>query len=378
MLQLASMSGLESASQFVFRAPGRANLMGEHTDYNDGFVLPVALDLATCILGRRRDGVVVLHSREQPGKIRVELATAAREVEEGWGRYVIAVVRALEDESIRIAGFEGMIASSIPVGAGLASSAALEVVIANALVVEAIDPLHLADICWRAENTYVGVESGRMDQLASAAGRAGHALLIDCRSTLMEYVPFPKEIAIVLVHSGVKRELQQTSYNRRRRECQKAAEILGVQSLRDADLHLLQSKERVMEEKLFRRARHVISENLRVIEVVNALQSNDLSRLGSLFAASHASLRDDYEVSTPELDALQELAMETEGVLAVRLTGAGFGGCIVNLVQADVAQCAAARIVSRFYELSGHRAQFWVSGAAGGAGATRVADVRNQ
>ena len=334
---LRAVPGAEQA----FRAPGRANLIGEHTDYNDGFVLPAALELATWVAGRRRtDGVVALRSLD--GDIQ---------------RFVDAVVAALRDEGVEVVGFEGVVATEIPIGAGLSSSAALEVALAEALGGSVLEPSRLAVVCHRAENVYLGTRSGIMDQLASAAGEAGHALLIDCRAVSVEPIPVPSELSLLVVDSGVRRGLAESAYNDRVAECRAAADQLGVPSLRDAtDLDGLSGT-------LLRRARHVVSENERVLTAAAALRDARLGELGELFHASHVSLRDDFEVSTPELDRLVEIAAQTDGVIAARLTGAGFGGCTVNLVQAEAAEAAGSEIVERY----GSGARFWVSRPAAGA-----------
>jgi galactokinase len=330
----------------AFRAPGRANLIGEHTDYNDGFVLPAALELATWVAGRRRaDGVVSLRSLE--GDIQ---------------RFVDAVAAALRDEGVEVAGFEGVVATEIPIGAGLSSSAALEVAIAHALGGSELEPSRLAAVCHRAENVYLGTRSGIMDQLASAAGEAGHALLIDCRAVSVEPIPVPSELSLLVVDSGVRRGLAESAYNERVTECEAAAAQLGIQSLRDAtDLSGLSGT-------LLRRASHVVTENERVHATAAALRGERLDELGELFRASQVSLRDDFEVSTPELDRLVELAEETDGVVAARLTGAGFGGCTVNLVRSELAEAAGSEIVERF----GSGARFWLSRPAAGAGPVRL------
>lgn len=357
---LRAVRGAEQA----FRAPGRANLIGEHTDYNDGFVLPVALELSTYVAGRRREGVVALRSLDEAGAVEVDARTGEGSWE-GWGRYAAAVVRALLDDGVELAGFEGVVASDVPIGTGLSSSAALEVAVARAVTASPLDPVRLAAACQRAENVYVGMRSGIMDQLASAAGRAGHALLIDCRDLIVEPIPVPPEIALLVVDSGIRRDLGASgAYNERVAECAAAAEALGVGSLRDATQADLERLDGV----LLRRARHIVEENARVLAAADALRSGRVDELGPLFRASHDSLARDYEVSTPELDALVGIAEETEGVLAARLTGAGFGGCTVNLAWAEAARTAGPTVVDRYREETGLEARFWVSRPADGAG----------
>jgi galactokinase len=360
-------AGLVARAEVAYRAPGRANLIGEHTDYNDGFVLPVALELATWVCGRRADGVLRLRSLDLPGEVEVDLASG-RGPGDGWGRYATAVVRALHDRGVALAGFDGTLASELPLGAGLSSSAALELAVAWAVLAEAQPPHELALACQRAENEYVGVHSGIMDQLASAAGQEGHALLIDCRSLEVEPVPLPASLEVVLLDSAVQRELGDSAYNQRRAQCEQAAAILGVGALRDADPELLEARAGDLPPLVRRRARHVVTENARVLEAAVALRAGRVGDLGPLFAASHRSMADDYEASTPELDALVRLARETPGVVAARLTGAGFGGCTVNLVEADRAEAAAAEVLDRYRAETGRQGRWWSSRPAAGAG----------
>jgi galactokinase len=347
----------------AFRAPGRANLIGEHTDYSGGFVLPVALELATYVAGRPREGVVSLRSLDEPGYVEVDPSTGEGS-SQGWGRYGEAVVRALLDEGVDVHGFEGVVASDVPIGAGLSSSAALEVALATALAGSPLDARRLAAVCQRAENLYVGTQTGIMDQLTSAAGRAEHALLIDCRDLSVRPISFPESLAVLVVDSGVRRDLAESAYDERVTECAAAAEALGIGSLRDATRDDLAGLDGV----LLRRARHVVSENARVLAAADALAAGRVEELGPLFRASHESLARDYEVSTPELDALVAIAAETDGVVAARLTGAGFGGCTVNLAARETARAAGSAIVERYREETGLESRFWVSRPAAGAG----------
>ena len=346
------------------RAPGRANLIGEHTDYNDGFVLPIALEAATYILGRRRARLVRLSSLQEPGEVTVDLASGTGP-RRGWGRYVTAVVRALRDASVALEGLDGVVHSEIPPGAGLSSSAALEVAVALALSAQPMEPVRVAEICRRAEQAYVGVEVGIMDQLTSAAGRAGRALLIDCRDNSIEPVPVPDGVAIVVIDSGVRRNLAGSAYNERRTQCRFAAAALGVASLRSATLTDIGRAG--LDGVSLRRARHVVTENQRVVSAAEALRRSDVSALGALMYASHESLGRDYEVSTPELDALVASARATEGVFGARLTGAGFGGCTINLVDRTLAPKAAADIERRYRAETGRSVRCWVTRPADGA-----------
>ena len=320
--------------------------MGDHTDYNEGFVLPVAIDRECLLASRpRRDGRGRVRSLDvDPASALVEVAADGSdepgEVEPSWGRYVAGVVRALAERGRPPVGMDAVLSSSVPPGSGLASSAALEVATALALCDASAFELpreELARACQHAEHAATGVPSGIMDQLASLAGREGGALLVDCRSLEVHAVPLPAEVAILVVHSGVPRTLAATEYAERRAACEGVAASLGVRALRDA------TGADVADHPL---ARHVVSENERVVETARALANGDLAAVAPLFAASHASLRDDYRVSTPELDALVR-ALVAAGALGARLTGAGFGGCVVALVEreraARVAEVATAR-----------------------------------
>ena len=354
---------LPDDAQIVVHAPGRANLMGEHTDYNEGFVLPAALELRTMVAGSRSERIR-LRSIGRGRPITVDPATG-RGPAKGWGRYVTAVVRALLEDGRTVRGINGVIASDLPSGTGLSSSAALEVAVALAVLDESISPIDLARICQRAENVHVGVRSGIMDQLASIAARRGSALFIDCRSLNTAEVAIPGDLRLLVVDSGQRRQLSGGDYNRRREECEEAAELLGVRALRDATLDMIVDAR--LPAPLAARARHVVTENTRVLDSVEAFRSDDRVRIGELFAASHASLARDFEVSTPALDALVEIASHTDGVVAARMTGAGFGGCTVNLVEASRADAAMAAIVSAYLERTGRAARAWLSAPAAGA-----------
>jgi galactokinase len=340
--------------------------MGDHTDYNDGFVLPVAIDRDCLAAARvREDGVVRVRSLDvDPGESVVELpadgSADPAAVEPPWGRYVAALVRVLAESGRAPVGVEAVIASTVPPRAGLGSSAALEVACALALADSAgfsPPPRELALACQRAEQAATGVPCGIMDQLASLAGEPGRALLVDCRSLAVEPVPLPAGVAILVVHSGVSRALAESEYAERRAACEAIARHLGVAALRDA------RPDDVAERPL---ARHVVSENVRVLATAEALASGDVDALGALFAASHASLRDDYGASTPELDALVEALVEA-GVFGARPTGAGFGGCVVALVGRSDAGRVADAACARYRAQTGREPTAFVCEAVGGA-----------
>ncbi len=345
------------------QAPGRANLIGEHTDYNDGFVLPAALELRVTVGGRPAQGPIRLRSIGAPDEVVVDPIDGSG-ADEGWGRYVSAVVRALLDEGLPIRPIEGVISSDLPSGNGLSSSAALEVAVALSLLEERIDPIRLALVCQRAENVYVGVRSGIMDQMASVAARAGSALLLDCRSLDVQQVAVPDDLQLLIIDSGQRRSLSDGEYNRRREECEEAARLLGVAALRDVDDAAAVES---LPAPLDARARHVVTENARTLAAADAFARGDREALGELFDDSHRSLATDFEVSTDALDTLVELAQETDGVIGSRMTGAGFGGCTVSLIDAGMPDGELAALVGRYEERTGRTGRFWRTGAASGA-----------
>ena len=358
----------------VVSAPGRANLIGEYTDVNEGWVLPVALELRTVLAGRGGGDRLVLRSVDLPdeGVVEVDLTTGAGP-SSGWGRYATAVVAVLREQGLALRGFDGVLSSDVPIGAGLSSSAALEVAVALAVLDAPVDPLRLARLCQRAENEGVGVQSGLMDQLASTGTREGTALLLDCRDLTSEHVPLPPGLGVLVVDSAVSRTLSSSAYNERRAQCEQAAADLGVRSLRDASAELLEERWNAMDDVVRRRARHVVSENARVLRTAQVLGSGETTLLGDLLAASHESLRRDFEVTVPELDLLVAAAVATPGVVGSRMTGAGFGGCTVTLVELDRAEEVRDEVCRRYADASGREPRAWVSSAAGGACVVRGA-----
>ena len=307
-------------------APGRVNLIGDHTDHTGGFVLPMAIDRATTVEGHRNQGRTVrLRSRQEPVEALFPVTTPnPQALHPPWARYVAGVARAIGAET----GFDGEVRSTVPVGAGLSSSAALEVAAALALGFEG-SPVELARACQEAEHVATGVPCGIMDQLASAAGVEGHALLVDCAAASYEPVPMPEGVAVHVVHSGQPRRLAASPYAARRAQCEEAARLVG-RPLRDAEVGDLAA---IADDEVRRRARHVVTENRRVLDCAGALRAGDVEAAGRLMTESHASLRDDYEASTDALDALVDALVATPGVLGARLTGAGWGGCAIALVR---------------------------------------------
>jgi len=320
----------------IFRAPGRVNLIGEHTDYNDGFVLPAALDFAAYVAAAARDDRQIrVVSAAYDGEFTFDLDDPGQPAEKSWAKFVQGVAIILEREGHRLCGADLMIDSNVPVGAGLSSSAALEISIGIALASLAgrvIDAWGLARIGQQAEHEFAGVRSGIMDQFASVFGQAGHALFLDCAS--LEWRPIPVGPAEFLIcNTKAKHDLADGEYNRRRQECEQAAAYFGRRALSDVTIEEFENQASQMPENLKRRTRHVITENARVIESLAALKDGDMTRFGRLINESHESLRTDFEVSCAELDTMVELARSDETVMGARMTGGGFGGCTINLMR---------------------------------------------
>jgi len=362
--------------QVVVRAPGRVNLIGEHTDYNDGFVLPAAIDRSINFAGRKRaDRVVRVHSLDFEGSVDFNLGDIQKDGKNSWSNYIRGVSKYLEEDGHRLAGADMVFGGNVPREAGLSSSAAVEVGTAafwKILLHLDVDPVYLVKLSRKAENQFVGVPCGIMDQFISALGRENHALFLDCRDLSYRHVPLRDNVKIVVCNSGVKRALAQSEYEVRLKQCRQAvAQIastgLAVKSLRDVQPADLEAARPVLSEILFRRARHVVTENHRVLEAVKVLESGDMERFGQLMNASHESLRDDYEVSSKELDVLVELAWKQPGVLGARMTGAGFGGCTVNLVRQDAAEAFAEAVRRGYEDALGLKAEIYICKASQGA-----------
>ncbi len=323
--------------QLYVAAPGRVNLIGEHTDYNDGFVLPAAIDRhALMAISPRADREVRLVAADFGSRSSFSLDEIEFDRVRRWSNYERGVAWALQEAGYTLSGLNVALSSDVPVGSGLSSSAAVEVAMAYAFQVVGdlpLDGVQRALLCQQAENDFVGMNCGIMDQFIVSLGQRGHALLIDCRSLEYTPVPLPGGCDVVICDTKKRRGLVDSEYNTRRQECERGASILGVRALRDVTLQQLQEHRDDMDPVTFRRCRHVVSENERTLAAVSALRSGDLTRFGELMNASHRSLRDDYEVSCAELDAMVSAAWEQPGTLGSRMTGAGFGGCTVSLVR---------------------------------------------
>jgi len=389
MLTPAEIAALHFASYgtpgALYTAPGRVNLIGEHTDYCDGFVMPAAIDFATVIaITPRTDGRVLAHSinfDERIDKSIPELLDDGFAALRGgrkvhWSDYPAGVVWALREHGVRIAcGFSLTIAGDVPLGAGLSSSASVEVSTAIAVLgALGVDlPLRkIALLCQRAENAFVGANSGIMDQFVICCGAADHALMLDCRSLEYQLAPIPAGIRIVICNSMVKHSVAGGEYNIRRAEIEEGTAILRahrpeIKALRDATVADLARWGREMPDNVLRRCRHVITEDDRVLAAVEAFQSADLTRFGELMCEAHVSFRDDFEASCPEIDILVALANEQPGCFGARLTGGGFGGCTVNLVAADHAAAFTAAMCAGYLAATGIDAEIYISRASAGA-----------
>ena len=334
----------------IVRAPGRVNLIGEHTDYNDGFVLPMAIDRAMWIAIRPRDdNRVLVYSLEFSHPADFELGETHRG--KGWPEYLRGMAWSLGQDGYPLAGFEGVMSSDIPVGAGLSSSAALEMATAKAFSLVGgwvFEPGAMAKAGQRAENQWVGANTGIMDQMISASGRAGHALLLDCRDLSTQHIPVPAGTAVVVMDTATRHSHTDSGYNERREQCEQAARFFGVSHLRDVDLRTFQARGQGLPDLPYRRARHVISENERVLEAGLAMSSGDAAQMGRLMNASHVSMRDDFEITNDELNIMVRLAQAQPGCYGARMTGGGFGGCAVALVEQPAADGFAAAVAQAY------------------------------
>jgi galactokinase len=372
----------------VCRAPGRVNLIGEHTDYNAGYVMPVAIGLYTYAAVRvRSDGRLRVHSTNFDETVELPIAAEPGRVRTGagqrWSDYVWGVAQCLREQGVTLPGADLLIHGEVPLGAGLSSSAALAMAAAVALthsVGRSLDPLTLALLCQRAENEFVGTRCGIMDPFTAAFGREGYALCLDCRS--LAYRPAPLEVRprpnaaapvrLVICNTMIRHQLAGGEYNRRREQCERGVQALSrlmprVQSLRDVTLDELLAARARLDEVIFRRCRHVVTENARVLAAAIALEDRDFQRFGQLMRDSHSSLAQDYEVSCDELDLMARLALEFDGVYGARMTGGGFGGCTVNLVREDVIERFRLFMAERYSQATGHRPEIYVCNSADGA-----------
>jgi galactokinase len=378
----AFRSAFGKAATVLARAPGRVNIIGEHTDYNDGFVLPAAIERETRIAAAPRDdGMVRLVALDLGRETTFALSNAdgqagvapAPSPQERWSNYVRGVAAGLLAAGYPVRGMDALMSGDVPIGSGLSSSAAVEMVAVQAFAGIGnfdVAPAQAARIGQKAEQVYVGMNCGLMDQLASALGQPDHVLLIDCRDLSAQPVPVPAGVAILIADTSVRRQLAVSAYNVRRAQCEAAAQAIGVSALRDATLAMVDATE--MDAVVAARARHVIAENDRVLETVAAFSRGDLRKVGSLMNASHASLRDLYEVSSSELDTMAMLLRQQPGCYGARLTGAGFGGCAVALMAVDAVAAAIPVVVEAYRERTGLTAALFPTRAGAGASVAHI------
>ncbi|MCD6424068.1 MAG: galactokinase [Anaerolineales bacterium] len=356
---------------YLTRSPGRVNIIGEHTDYNDGFVLPMAINFATWIALRPRpDDRVILTALDKNEKLDFGL-TGFSKGKGSWREYVKGVAWSLQEEGFELKGWEGVLSGDVPIGAGLSSSAALELALARAFALVsdlAWNPVQMALTCQKVENSWVGVNSGIMDQIISASGKKNYALMIDCRSLKTKQVPLPEKTRFVILDTATRRGLLDSAYNERREQCEAAACHFGVKTLRDITQGQLEERAGILDLVIYRRAQHVISENQRVLDAVKALDQGDAAALGLLMNESHTSMRDDFEISRDEMDQMVAIAQGQPGCYGARMTGGGFGGCAVALVAEDQVEIFKDRVMQEYRAKTGLDPKIYVSSATDGTG----------
>jgi galactokinase len=359
----------------IFRAPGRVNLIGEHTDYNEGFVMPAAINYSTFVaIAPREDRIISVCSDHFPDTAELNLNSPTNS-REHWSDYPLGVAVKLEEAGHYLKGANLLIQGEVPIGSGLSSSAAIEVSTALALLDNSglsIDRLELAKICQKAENEYVGIRSGLMDQFIACFGKKDTAVMLDCRSLESTPLPLPDEVKLVACNTMVKHQLASSEYNARCEECEQAVRVLSkhlprIKALRDVSIKDLEAYGSELPDVVYRRCRHVITENDRVLRAATALRNGELTTFGELMAQSHQSLRDDYEVSCKELDLMVEFANEASGCLGARMTGGGFGGATINLVTSAAVEEFTAKVSKRYAEATNIQPEIYVCSAADGA-----------
>jgi galactokinase len=367
----AFRSRFGSEPAFVVRAPGRVNLIGEHTDYNDGFVFPMAIDRAAWIALRPRpDGRVVATSLDFDETREFDLAKLVKKESDGWVEYLKGTAWALQGAGHSLKGFDAVVAGDVPLGAGLSSSASIEMATARAFAAASglrWEPAPMALLGQKAENKWVGVNCGIMDQLISAAGVEGKALLIDCRSLETQAVPLPLGTVVVVLDTATRRGLVDSAYNERRAQCEAAARLFGVKALRDVTSARLAARAAELDPVTLRRARHVVTEDERTLAAAEAMRANDAARLGKLMNESHESLRHDFEVTNDGLNVMVDEARRAPGCFGARMTGAGFGGCAVALVAAEKSDAFVRQVESGYRSATSLEPKVYVCRATNGA-----------
>ena len=364
-----------AAPDVVVAAPGRVNLIGEHIDYCDGFVLPMAIDRYTVVAAKKTGadapGTADVYSIDMDETLSIPLDNVQKGERGFWGNYVTGVLSGMIEQGSEIPPLQAVTRSNVPIGGGLSSSASLEVVVSTmveAITGASIDPVSKGLICQKAEHEFVGVPCGIMDQFASVLCQKDHVLLLDCQDQSFEQIPFTNpDIAVLIINSEVKHELSGGEYAQRRSSCEKAMRILEADSFRDITMEQVNAKRDSMDPVVFKRAKHVVGEIARTTDAAEALKADDWDKVGELMYASHNSLRDDFEVSCKELDILVELASKTDGVIGSRMTGGGFGGCTVTLVAGDKAEAASESICKLYEAATGVKPTAFVTRPSQGA-----------
>ena len=375
-LSTLHQSQFGTPSAFVARAPGRVNLIGEHTDYNNGFVLPIAIDRDVAFVGTPRDNRMVrIYSADFDQRAEFSLDAIEHDQQYEWSNYIRGVADVLQKAGYTLRGFDAVMKGDVPIASGLSSSAATEMATVMAFTAAShgwqaplqVNGARAAQYAQRAENQFVGVNCGIMDQFISSLGKAQHALMIDCRSLDYQLVPMPRGATVLVVDTTAPRTLAGSAYNQRRAECEEGARLLGVDSLRDISVSEFERRVGELPLVIAKRCAHVVHESQRVLDAVSALQRNDIQCFGDLMVQSHASLRDQYEVSSKELDAVVEIAQGEPGVYGARMTGAGFGGCAIALVQDAYAQSLAQKVLDEYPRRTGRTPKVYACTASDGA-----------
>ena len=361
------------APALIAHAPGRVNIIGEHTDYNEGFVFPAAINFGTWVAANKREDndIVVTAMDYENQQNRFSLSEINYDEEQGWANYVRGVVKVLKEAIPDFGGANLLVTGNVPQGAGLSSSASFEVAILKALSALyelPLDGVQAALLGQKAENTFVGCSCGIMDQLISAMGNEGMAMLLDCQSLAIEHSPLPDSHQIVIINSNVKRGLVDSEYNLRRQQCEQGASLLGVSSLREATMEMLEGAKAHMPEVVYRRAKHIVTENARTLAASQALKAGDIETVSEAMAQSHISMRDDFEITVRPIDYLVEIIGEVLGKSGgVRMTGGGFGGCVVALVPTDKVEAVKQVVADKYSDETGYSADIYVCTATQGA-----------
>ena len=361
------------APALIAHAPGRVNIIGEHTDYNEGFVFPAAINFGTWVAATKRadNDIVVTAMDYENQQNQFSLSDINYDEEQGWANYVRGVVKVLKEAMPDFGGANLLVTGNVPQGAGLSSSASFEVAILKALSALyelPLDGVQAALLGQKAENTFVGCSCGIMDQLISAMGNEGMAMLLDCQSLAIEHSPLPDSHQIVIINSNVKRGLVDSEYNLRRQQCEQGASLLGVSSLREATMEMLEGAKAHMPEVVYRRAKHIVTENARTLAASQALKTGDIETVSEAMAQSHISMRDDFEITVRPIDYLVEIIGEVLGKSGgVRMTGGGFGGCVVALVPTDKVEAVKQVVADKYSDETGYSADIYVCTATQGA-----------